>query len=77
MSAFLLDTNIPSEAIRSRPDPSVDAWIYDQDDEALHLTVITIGELRKGLSLASPGKRRSELEVWLTRTSFRPSMAEY
>ena len=67
MSALLLDTNIPSESIRSRPDPKVDAWIQRQDDETLHLSVITIGELRKGINLAPQGKRRSELEEWLEK----------
>lgn len=67
MSALLLDTNIPSESIRSRPDPKVDAWIHGQDDETLHLSVVTIGELRKGLDLAPQGKRRSELEEWMEK----------
>ncbi len=67
MSALLLDTNVPSESIRSRPDPKVDAWIRAQDDQTLHLSVITIGELRKGLDLAPHGKRRSELLEWLEK----------
>jgi toxin FitB len=67
VSALLLDTNIPSESIRSRPDPKVDAWIHEQDDETLHVSVVTIGELRKGLNLAPQGKRRSELEEWLEK----------
>jgi toxin FitB len=48
MSALLLDTNIPSESIRGRPDPKLDAWIHGQDDKTLHLSFVTIGELRKG-----------------------------
>ena len=64
MKGLLLDTNIPSESIRSRPDPAVDAWIRSQDDEALYLSAITVGELRKGLDLAPFGKRRSQLEDW-------------
>jgi len=67
MSALLLDTNIPSESIRSRPDPKVDTWIHGQDDETLHLSVVTIGELRKGLDLAPHGKQRAELQEWLEK----------
>ena len=67
MSALLLDTNIPSESIRSDPDPKVDAWINAQDDETLHLSVITVGELRKGFNLAPQGKRRTELEAWFEK----------
>ena len=65
MSGFLLDTNIPSEAIRTRPDPRVDAWVRAQDDATLRLSAITIGELRKGLTILPDSKRRSRLQDWL------------
>jgi predicted nucleic acid-binding protein len=65
MSGFLLDTNIPSEMIRTRPDPRVDAWVSAQEDAVLHLSVITIGELRKGITVLPKGKRRSRLQDWL------------
>ena len=65
MSGFLLDTNIPSEGIRTRPDPRVNAWVRAQDDAALHLSAITIGELRKGLTILPESKRRSQLQDWL------------
>jgi predicted nucleic acid-binding protein len=65
MSGFLLDTNIPSEMIRTGPDPRVNAWVSAQEDVTLHLSVVTIGELRKGLPAHSKGKRRSRLQDWL------------
>ena len=65
MSGFLLDTNIPSEIIRTHPDPRVDAWVRGQDEASLHLSVVTIGELRKGLTVLPESKRRSLLEDWL------------
>jgi predicted nucleic acid-binding protein len=65
MSGFLLDTNIPSEIIRTRPDPRVNAWVRAQDDETLHLSAVTIGELRKGLTILPESKRRSQLQDWL------------
>ena len=34
MSGFLLDTNIPSELIRTRPAPRVGEWVYSQDEES-------------------------------------------
>ena len=43
MSSFLLDTNIPSEMIRTHPDPGVNAWVLAQDEATLHLSVVTIG----------------------------------
>jgi hypothetical protein len=63
MSALLLDTNIPSESIRSRPDPKLDAWIHGQDDKTLHLSFVTIGELRKGRSARS-GSLRADRSAW-------------
>ena len=66
MSDFLLDTNIPSEIIRSRPDPRVNDWVRGQNDEMLYLSAITIRELRKGLTVMPEGKRRSQLQEWFT-----------
>ena len=65
MSSFLLDTNIPSEIIRTNPDVRVNAWVHAQDDLTLHLSVVTIGELRKGLTVLPEGQRRSQLQEWL------------
>ncbi len=64
MSGFLLDTNIPSELIRSRPDSRVAKWVYAQDEQSLYLSVVSIGELRRGLVILPASKRRSELERW-------------
>jgi toxin FitB len=65
MSSFLLDTNIPSEIIKTKPDPMVNSWASAQDNAALHISVITIGELRKGIAVLPGGKRRTSLEGWL------------
>jgi len=65
MSGFLLDTNIPSEIIRSHPHPQVNVWVLAQDDATLHLSVVTIGELRKGLTILPESKRRTQLQQWL------------
>jgi predicted nucleic acid-binding protein len=48
MSGFLLDTNIPSEMLRPRPDASVAAWLKRQANETLFVSVVTMGELRRG-----------------------------
>jgi predicted nucleic acid-binding protein len=64
VSGFLLDTNIPSELIRSRPDSRVAKWVYAQDEQSLYLSVVSIGELRRGLVILPASKRRSELERW-------------
>jgi toxin FitB len=65
MSGFLLDTNVPSELIRPLPDTRVKAWVAAQDLDALFISVVSFGELRKGIALRAPGKRTTELEAWL------------
>ena len=65
MSGFLLDTNIPSELVRPQPEPKVQAWIAAQSLEALFISAVSFGELRKGIILRAPGKRRTELESWI------------
>lgn len=62
---FLLDTNIPSELTRPSPDPSVKAWVEVQPTDSFYLSAITVGELRRGLSLLPQGRRRRQLEEWL------------
>ena len=63
MSGFLLDTNIPSEMLRLRPDTSVAGWLKRQANETLFVSVVTLGELRRGVTLlAEQSPRRVELE---------------
>jgi predicted nucleic acid-binding protein len=64
LSGFLLDTNIPSELIRSRPEPRVANWVYAQDEQSLHLSVVSVGERRRGLVILPASKRGTELERW-------------
>jgi len=64
VSGFLLDTNIPSELIRTRPDPRIWKWVYAKDEGSLYLSVVSIGELRRGLVKLPPSRRRSDLERW-------------
>jgi predicted nucleic acid-binding protein len=61
---FLLDTNVPSELTRLVPDSRVSAWVAAQDNASLYLSVVSVGELRKGFALLSQGKRRAQLEQW-------------
>ena len=65
MSGFLLDTNVPSELIRPKPEPLVKTWLAAQSMDTLFISAVSFGELRKGITLQSPGKRRTELEAWL------------
>ena len=65
MSGFLLDTNIISELVKARPEPRVTAWIENIDESLLYLSVLTLGEIRKGITSLGDGARRVSLEAWL------------
>ena len=65
MSGFLLDTNVISELVRPKPEPNVTRWIKSTDEELLYLSVLTIGEIRKGIVAVGDTSRRVLLETWL------------
>ncbi|MDP2995911.1 MAG: type II toxin-antitoxin system VapC family toxin [Bryobacterales bacterium] len=65
MIGFLLDTNVVSELVKSRPEPRVAGWIERADEGRLFLSVLTLGEIRKGIALLSDAARRGTLERWL------------
>jgi predicted nucleic acid-binding protein len=65
MSGFLVDTNCISEVVRLKAEPRVMAWMETADESLLHLSVLTMGEIRKGLAALPQSKRRSQLETWL------------
>lgn len=61
----MLDTNCLSELVRRSPEPRVLRWIDGTSEETLHLSVLTLGEIRKGVAGLPPGRRRTRLETWL------------
>lgn len=65
MSGFLLDTNCISELVRVKPEPRVLEWMEAADEGLLYLSVLTLGEIRKGLAGLPQSKRRTHLEAWL------------
>jgi predicted nucleic acid-binding protein len=65
MSGFLLDTNCIFELVRPEPEPRVVEWMEAADEATLYLSVLTVGEIRKGLAGLAQGKRRAHLETWL------------
>jgi predicted nucleic acid-binding protein len=66
MNGYLLDTNVVSEYSRSRtPDAQVRRWVDAQSEDSLHLSVLTLGEIRKRATLLPTGDKRQRLEMWL------------
>jgi len=68
MSGFLLDTNVLSEFNRrGEPDPLVKQWLEAANTGSLHASVLALAEIRFGVELLPPSKRRTQLEEWLDR----------
>jgi predicted nucleic acid-binding protein len=65
MNGYLLDTNCISELMRVSPEPKVVRWFTSVKEESLYLSVLTIGEIRKGVANLPSGKRRENLGLWL------------
>ncbi len=65
MSGFLLDTNCISEVISPQPDQRVVDWLEAANEQVLYLSVLTLGEIRRGVALLAQSKRRTRLEAWL------------
>jgi predicted nucleic acid-binding protein len=67
-AGFLLDTNVISELAKARPSKRVEEWIDSTPEELLFLSVITIGEIRKGIDLLDEGDlKRGAFQRWLDR----------
>ena len=64
---FLIDTTVVSELVKKEPDERVLNWLGNQDEESLYLSVLTLGELEKGISKLRASARRDRLRIWLTR----------
>jgi predicted nucleic acid-binding protein len=65
MNGYLLDTNCVSEAVRAQPEPRVMSWLETVDEALLYLSVLTLGEIQKGVASLPQSRRRTSLESWL------------
>lgn len=66
----ILDTNVLSALRRPERSPAVAAWLARQDESALYLSVVTLGEIERGIARQegqNPAFAR-DLRDWLTRT---------
>jgi toxin FitB len=64
---YLLDTCTISDVVAKQPNQNVLDWFTNQPPETVYLSVITIGELTKGIQKMPPCRRRTELETWLSQ----------
>lgn len=65
--SFLLDTSVISELVRKTPHLPVLKWIGEQDETSLYLSVVTIGEIEKGIARLPASARRTRLQSWVRR----------
>ncbi|CAK0774577.1 Ribonuclease VapC [Gammaproteobacteria bacterium] len=64
---FLVDTNAISELRKRHPGPSVLAWFSCVPEERLYLSVLSVGEIRRGIEKLGKSEQRSSLLIWLER----------
>ncbi|MDP3281497.1 MAG: type II toxin-antitoxin system VapC family toxin [Nitrosomonas sp.] len=71
--SWLLDTCALSEYVRKAPAPEVIRWLDEQDESSLFISVISLGEIEKGiLKLRASDPRRSQkLTAWLGKVEQR------
>ncbi len=62
---YLIDTNVISETIRKAPNESVMTWLSQIDIFKVYISVITIGEIRKGIEKLELENKKQKLIQWL------------
>ncbi len=62
---YLLDTCVISELIKPKPSPKVVKWISDIDETCLYISVLTIGEIHKGIEKLPESKKKNNLHKWV------------
>jgi predicted nucleic acid-binding protein len=63
--SFLIDTCALSELVAARPDKNVISWFESMPQESLYMSVLSLGEICKGVGKLSRGRRRNQLHSWL------------
>lgn len=69
--SFLLDTNIISEPKQKQPNERVLEWLDGQDESKLYLSVLTIGEIKRGIVRLDSSRKKVALEKWLEALRLR------
>ena len=63
--SFLLDTDVISQLTKDRPHKPVLDWLVRSIDEEFYLSVVTVEEIREGIEMMAPGKKKNRLDLWL------------
>lgn len=62
---YLLDTNVISETIKKQPEPKLLAWLSSTDIFKFSLSVLTLGEIRKGIEKIEDITKKQKIIQWL------------
>jgi len=62
---YLFDTCAISEMVKRKPYKKVLEWIQGCDEDAIYLSVLTIGEIQKGIAKLADSKRKTTIQQWL------------
>jgi predicted nucleic acid-binding protein len=62
---YLLDTCVISELAKPKPEKKVIKWIEGYDEDFFFLSVLTLGEIQKGIAKLSDEKRKASYQRWL------------
>lgn len=64
--SWLLDTCALSEKLQKRPDPGFVNWIEAREIEELFISVISVGEIEKGIHLLPDSRKKRQLATWFS-----------
>ena len=62
---YLLDTCVVCEIIKPKPDKNVVAWLKNQNEDDLFLSVLTFAEIEKRIEKATDATRKRKLQLWV------------
>jgi len=62
---YLLDTCLISELAKSKPDEKVVDWVLSENESSFYISVLTFGELHKGVEKLPESKKKEKLRIWI------------
>lgn len=62
---YLLDTCVISELTKKHPEKKVLQWLETQKEDSLYLSVLTLGEIQKGIHRLPDSKKKHALSLWV------------
>jgi predicted nucleic acid-binding protein len=62
---YLIDTNVICETVKAIPNKNVINWFNNIDNESLYISVLTIGEIKKGIEKTTDISKKEKIDTWL------------